>query len=162
MTARNYMTKTNRVTCFALACLVLSLTSQQRELAAADCTGQVIPSPNSGTGKSALTSVAAVSASDMWSVGESFPTEDGYQALIEHWDGTSWSVVNGPTLSSPYRLNAVAAAATDDVWTVGSLDPNGRTVIEHWNGTNLMTVPQPDNGVLSPLISVTVISATTD
>jgi hypothetical protein len=52
----------------------------------------------------------------------------------------SWRVVNGPAVSDG-DLEAVAAAATDDVWAVG-VSPSvfagsnlpHRTLIEHWNG----------------------------
>ncbi len=85
---------------------LLLVASQTSELAAADCGGQVIPSPNTGTGESVLMSVAAVSATDMWSVGLSYPTDNGEQALIEHWDGAAWKVVPAPTLPTRHQLSA--------------------------------------------------------
>src|SRR5262249_48940441 len=154
------MRKTNRVGWFVFGCLFWFGTSQKPELAAAGCAGEVIPSPNTGSGESVLTSVAAVSPTDMWSVGQGFPTDDGYQALIERWDGAAWNVVPAATLSAQHQLNAVAAAGANDVWAVGSLTSVGRGVIEHWDGTSWSAIPHPEPSVSSsPLLGVTVVSS---
>jgi hypothetical protein len=52
-----------------------------------------VPSPNaSGATESYLAGVSAVSASNAWAVGWS-AASSAYQPLIEHWNGTAWSVV---------------------------------------------------------------------
>jgi hypothetical protein len=47
-----------------------------------------------------INSVAATSASDAWAVGDFFlgpsSSEDGFGTAIEHWNGTTWSVVPSP------------------------------------------------------------------
>ena len=93
---------TKRKTCRMLLCwcCVLVAILQAPQFASADCPGQVIPSPNTGTAKGVLTAVAAVSPTDIWSVGNSVATEQGYQALIEHWDGTHWDIFPAATLAS--------------------------------------------------------------
>src|SRR5690348_5630714 len=50
----------------------------------------IVPSPNVGT-TSHLNSVSVISATDVWAVGYS-----STGTLIEHWDGTSWSIVSSP------------------------------------------------------------------
>lgn len=83
-----------------------------------------------------LQGVAVVSANDVWAVGY---TLDGsvYKTLIEHWNGSSWSIVSSPSPGTgEVRLNDVAAAQGGDVWAVGTYTSGGvkRTLIERWSG----------------------------
>lgn len=110
---------------------------------------RVIPSPGSGSSVDrlySLSGVAAVSANDVWAVGDEF---------IEHWDGSTWTIVPQPTLPEnstnlvtyPY-LKAVAAAGADNVWAVGAgpADASGqgsKTITEHWDGSTWTLVPSP-------------------
>lgn len=66
--------------------------------------------------ESPLNGVAAVSATDVWAVGQL-----GDQPLVEHWDGDRWSVVPNPEVTSPAWLDAVIAVAEKDIWAVGSM-----------------------------------------
>jgi hypothetical protein len=103
----------------------------------------VISSPNSGEGDNSLRGVAARAANDLWAVGSASG------ALVEHWDGVTWSVVAVPTPGRNAVLYGVAASASD-VWAVGSyLGSRGvrQTLIERWNGTAWSTVPSPNLGM---------------
>src|SRR5205823_9931229 len=68
-----------------------------------------ITSPNVGTDANLLTSIAFVSSNDIWAVGRfgNWPNE---QALTEHWNGSSWSVVPNPrpNTSGAYQLRSVS------------------------------------------------------
>ncbi len=44
-----------------------------------------------------LNGVAAVSANDMWAVGDYESSGSLLQTLTEHWNGTVWSVVPSPS-----------------------------------------------------------------
>ena len=61
--------------------------------------------------------MAAIAANDVWVAGYYFPGSYA-QTLIEHWDGTSWSVVPSP--NGCCTLRGVAAVAANDVWAVGN------------------------------------------
>jgi hypothetical protein len=121
---------------------------------------QVVPSPtidvSTSTFGAKLNAVAVVSASDVWAVGYG-PQPGGptyaKQTLIEHWDGTRWSIVPSPNPPSPYsevELDGVFALAANDVWAVGYGDNPSAvslgdiTVIEHWDGTSWSIVPSPN------------------
>ena len=82
-----------------------------------DTCGQVVPSPNRGTSNGSLYSVAAVSANDVWAVGYN-ANAVGVGTVIEHWNGTAWSIVPGPVADYNY-LSGVAAVSANDVWAVG-------------------------------------------
>jgi hypothetical protein len=85
----------------------------------------VIPSPSTAERINELNGVAAVAVDDVWAVGSA-----GASALIEHWDGTSWSIARSPSIKG--RLSDVDATSADDVWAVGS--SRGDALIEHWDG----------------------------
>jgi hypothetical protein len=117
----------------------------------------IVTSTNaSATLDNILTGVTCNSASDCWAVGYSngrFPNPT-WQTLIEHWDGTSWTIVFSPngnnTLSvkistSQYSyLNSVACASASQCWAVGYYFNNGSTfatLIEQWDGNSWTVVP---------------------
>jgi len=104
-----------------------------------------VPSPNSsGSNGNYLLGVAAISAGDVWAVGED---DNAGKALIEHWDGTSWSIVSSPTIGLYSSLIGITAIATNDVWAVGTYEDNSgglSPLIEHWDGTSWSVIPSPN------------------
>ena len=108
----------------------------------------VIPSPSPGTGGNYLYAVTAIGADDVWAVGASGDVNFASGVtLIEHWDGTSWTVVGGPDPSGQGDLLfGVAAASSQDVWAVGyrrGNTNNTQPLIERWDGTSWSTAPSP-------------------
>ncbi len=123
----------------------------------------VVPSPNP-SGNSGLSAVAAVSANDVWAVGNSGSQMSSGQTLIEHWNGAQWQIVQSPSPSSRYNtLYGVTAVSATNVWAVG-YDVNTslvtQTLIEHWNGTQWSVVRSPSPApVNNQLFSVAAVSA---
>ena len=125
----------------------------------------VVSSPNPGAQFNELFGVAAVSTTDVWAVGSFAP--QGFspsQTLIEHWNGTSWSVVASPNVGTQLNgLNGVTAVSTSDIWAVGQFN-NGtgqQTLIEHWNGTSWSVVSSPNvSGASNELLAVAAVSTT--
>ncbi len=120
----------------------------------------VVPSPNNGT--SFLYGVAAIAPNDIWAVGYAQPGNKIYsKTLIEHWDGTSWSIVPSPNVpATSNSLSGVAAVSATDIWAVGSVGKYGVSLIEHWNGTSWSLVTGPTSGGSLTLSSVAAVSAT--
>lgn len=83
----------------------------------------VVNSPLQGT-SDLLNGIVAVSSSSIWAVGDYRSGIDPmgpYFTLIEHWNGTTWTVVNSPSPGS-IASDLVAAArvpASSKVWAVG-------------------------------------------
>jgi hypothetical protein len=123
----------------------------------------IVPSPNPLPQNGVLYGVAAVSASDIWAVGFYTNSSNVDQTLIEHWNGSSWSIVPSPNTGSSDSLNAVSSSSTSDVWAVGAYANSSnvaQTLIEHWNGSSWSIVASPNVGTLgSSLAGVTSISA---
>jgi hypothetical protein len=123
--------------------------------------------PPSATYTSFLTGVAALATSDVWAVGAVVnPQAQRYETLIEHWNGTAWSRVPGPNLSSGNNeLLAIAAASPTDIWAAGfyrltnAADSHRQTLVEHWDGVRWTVEPSPsDPSVDSTLFGISAAS----
>src|SRR5437773_9507602 len=111
---------------------------------------QIIASPNGPRQVNELHGVSALAEDDVWAVGVSYNTERTLgSTLIEHWNGSRWSVVSSPNPSSfVNKLNAVAAVSSTDVSAVGTAPTPANTVlILHWNGVAWSVVPNPTTGI---------------
>jgi len=115
-----------------------------------------VPSPSPGGAENALLGVTEVASNDAWAVG--FYVASGNQGrpqktLVEHWDGTSWTVVPSPNLggnnsqSVSNELRGVIAVSANDVWAFGDSDAFGpeqlTNLVIHWDGTKWSLVPTP-------------------
>jgi hypothetical protein len=101
------------------------------------------PNPGGFLG-SELFGVDAVSASNVWAVGD-YPSgqTEGYLTLIVHWNGSQWRQVASPSptgSSKVHTLDAVAARTASDIWATGfsiRKFPDAETTVAlHWNGTS--------------------------
>jgi hypothetical protein len=130
-------------------------------------TWKLVSSPNGGTQSSGnvLLATAAVSSIDAWAVGAApNPTQYLTAPLAEHWDGTQWSIIPTPLISTPTaQLNSISAVDSNDVWAAGFSDnPNclcGKTVVEHWNGSSWTKLKTPSPGVADYLTGIAAVSA---
>ncbi len=112
-------------------------------------TWEVQPSPNVGSRRNVLNGVAATSATNAWAVGAFNYNGSPRQTLIEHWDGTAWSVQPSPNPGSySSTLSGVAATSATDAWAVGhsfnGFGTTDQTLIEHWDGTVWTVQPSPN------------------
>jgi hypothetical protein len=92
--------------------------------------------------------VAAVSANDIWAVGY-YADGATSRTLIEHWDGSTWSLATSPNVGTGSNyLEGVEAVSANDVWAVGFY-LNGatrQTLILRWNGSAWSVVSSPNSG----------------
>jgi hypothetical protein len=91
----------------------------------------IVPSPSPPVargrrGYASLEAVSALSATDVWAVGNSIVGVPATAArtLIQHWDGQRWTIVPSPNVSSKGVTNnflfSVSGSGRGDVWAVGS------------------------------------------
>jgi hypothetical protein len=126
-----------------------------------------VPSPNPGSSSDFLTSIAAVSATNIWAVGEYDTRPDfieGNKTLILHWNGHAWSQVPTPSPGSSFdALNTVRPVSATSVWAVGTFAGSNiedRSLILHWNGHSWSQVASPNPGQQSDSVTgLAVVSA---
>jgi len=119
---------------------------------------------NPGRAGNRLLAVSAVAVSDVWAVGRTGDGGDGGgdRGLIEHWNGTAWSVSPFTPPGRESELRGVAAVSARDVWAVGTFSDGhrDRALIEHWNGTRWAQVPVPGPVAASDASALSAVSAT--
>src|SRR5260370_37896920 len=82
----------------------------------------VATSSGAGLAINRLNGVAAISAHNVWAVGEdtnsSAPSAE-FNPLIEHWNGSSWRVVTSPLQGTSDLLNGIDVDSLRNIWRVG-------------------------------------------
>ncbi len=107
----------------------------------------------------ALYGVTALAFNDVWAVGYANENSKGQngQALIEHWDGARWSLVNSPIAGAATILCSIAAVSSSEIWAVGYIQTRAiqfTPVTEKWNGTSWSVVTPPNPGKVAQLFGV--------
>ena len=109
-----------------------------------------------------ISSADAISPSNVWVVGGSGDNASPYggtpsNTLIEHWNGSAWSVVTSPSPGTNANLTGVTSSSANNVWAVGYDTPSGSSVAQtltmNWNGTAWTTVASPNQGSSSTVLS---------
>jgi len=107
---------------------------------------EVLPTVDPKDGGNLLLGVSALSATDAWAVGGSGDPNDPTQTLYEHWDGETWSAVDGPNPGTTLNeLAAVDQIAADDAWAVGRTGSGSgdAPLITHFDGATWDVQPIP-------------------
>jgi hypothetical protein len=122
----------------------------------------MVPSNTAGD-LGVLDGIAATGSDNIWAVGYLNGSEE--KSLIEHWNGTEWTVVASPSPTGDVQIKAVAAASPDDAWAVGytrptTCDPVCGTTSLHWNGSRWSAVStvNPPGSDLSTLEGIVIIA----
>jgi hypothetical protein len=114
------------------------------------------PTPNLGE-YGALRAVGASSANDAWAVGFTMVSRRARGTLIEHWNGSAWSVNSQDAITGfGAGLGGVVDLATNNAYAAGQSGTGG--LVEHWNGSAWSTVTLPDPAFI-PSASGDAISA---
>jgi hypothetical protein len=103
-----------------------------------------------------LTGVVALSATNAWASGYSIDVASGsflpLKTVVEHWNGSAWSIVASPDPKGHNTLSAIAALGPNDVWMVGNGWTDQATGVPvavpellHWNGSAIVSVAPPAN-----------------
>ncbi|GDY33627.1 alkaline phosphatase family protein [Gandjariella thermophila] len=120
--------------------------------------------PNVGLNENSLLGVSELPTGKAWAVGYYINANWVQQALVEHYDGTKWSVVSNPNPGAGGDIfYGVTAIADNDVWAVGTQkDANGtfHPLTEHWDGSTWSVVsPVDPNGGGNTLYAVKAVAS---
>jgi hypothetical protein len=114
-------------------------------------TWRAVPAAHVGAQDNDLFGVTALSSTNVWAVGNENIGHFQFRPLVEHWNGTAWTVVRVPSpplTGTGASLAGVAATSPHDIWAVGNYATGTRfqPLIEHWNGAHWSLVPAPTAG----------------
>ena len=109
----------------------------------------VVPTPKLNTNdNAALNGILAFASDDVFAVGYQPAKNGAVQTLIEHWDGSAWSVVPSPNANQTGNvLMSISGSSPTDIWAVGDKTAPGievRTLALHFDGTTWSVVPTPN------------------
>jgi len=140
----------------------------------------IVPGAATGQTYDQLSTVTCLAADDCWAVGNAGPEQQnpnflpiypggaiGDQGLIEHWDGTSWTITPSAVYPSPAGgyLNGVACVDAGDCWASGSTTGSGGAaagvLMQHWDGSTWTDVSAsvPDSSTPAILSSISCLSS---
>jgi hypothetical protein len=121
----------------------------------------ITPSPNADAVNNTLVAISAVSASDIWAVGDYYDNVFSYitYTLAMRWNGSQWSIVPSPNPGpSDDDLDSISAAAPNDTWAAGRYFDSSnviRSLTEHWDGSGWSVVPSDIvSGTLREVVSI--------
>ena len=121
-----------------------------------------VPMPRVSNAYPDLSAVVTVDSRDAWAVGRArtftvspsgreWPGHS--EALIEHWDGSRWSIARTPRHLGASWLDAVSASGPGSVWAIGGMYGAGHftqlrrlprlALLLRWNGTTWRPVRVP-------------------
>ncbi|MFZ0251478.1 MAG: hypothetical protein WAL61_16150 [Acidimicrobiales bacterium] len=140
----------------------------------------IVPSAATGQVFDQLMNVQCLSATNCWAVGNAgpvsqmsgflpiFPGAVGDQGLIEHWDGSAWSIVASTTEPLPNGgyLSGLQCVGDSDCWASGATtDDTGNAsgiLMEHWDGTSWSdaSASVPDSTAPGMLAGISCVSPT--
>jgi hypothetical protein len=109
---------------------------------------QSAPEP-AGASESELYALSCGSAASCTAVGQYFASGGSELPLVEHWNGTAWTVQHVPFVKDADGLlggvSCPTATNCEAVGSYGTFNQNSNLFAEHWNGTQwtFQTVPTP-------------------
>ncbi len=124
----------------------------------------IVPSPNPPDATHAvLLSSDCTSAVDCWAVGQA-ETDARLWSLVEHWDGTSWSIASSvPPIKRSSGLVSIVCTSQNACMAVGNFENKKgltRNLAERWDGRRweMQRPPAPLGAFASGLESVACVS----
>src|SRR6266702_1411277 len=112
-------------------------------------TTAAVPMP-AGAADAQVDGVDEVSGGNVWAVGNLTTSAGAERTLIEHWDGTAWSVVPSPKPRTGFgafdELRGIGGTSAGDLWAVGEYSDGqnfNAMLFAHWNGTAWSFVKEP-------------------
>jgi hypothetical protein len=126
-------------------------------------TWSLVDSPNpEGAPDAEFHAVSVRSKNDVWATGFTTITGSLFLTLVEHWDGTQWTIVDSPNPegSADSYLYGAEALTARNAWATGYYIAGGNlhTFAEHWNGRKWKVIDTPDFGGSSYLFGIDALS----
>ncbi len=128
----------------------------------------IVPTPSTNAQQnSRLLGMTSIAADNIWAVGYYTNDQGVYQTLIEHYDGSVWSIVPSPNSEADVanELTGISAVSASNIWAVG-YENNVNTGMNDpislsWNGSvwSMIAIPTPDPTQPAQLNAVVALHA---
>jgi len=112
----------------------------------------IVSTPNPGLQYNALHAVKGISSNNFYAVGSIAGIPATSQMQILHWNGSTWTQENTPTVTGGSALQSILIFGTNDIYAggfkaVGAPGPTTGTLVIHWNGSswNIEDTPNQSN-----------------
>ena len=101
---------------------------------------------SSSTTISQILAIKAVSATNIWAVGDVSTQGAGEVTLIEHWNGTAWSISATPSSPDLRGLTDLYIGSASNIYAVGrdQTEPF-QPVVLHYNGASWSSITVPNS-----------------
>ena len=118
-----------------------------------------IPSPNPFTRVNTLRDIVAISANDIWAVGDGGGNGPFAGPIAIRWDGSQWSSAAPEPNTSLCVLYGVTATSSNMVWAVGRCPDQGPSVsaVYLFDGSTWSRIPVPNVGTLNGVSALSAI-----
>jgi len=105
----------------------------------------VVPTPNVSGVNNQLYAVAADGKNDVWAVGIHRVAPGIRANLIEHWNGSAWSMVPSPNKGTgDNALGSIIALSPNSAFASGGYNNPFQTLAEKWNGVKWKIAQTPN------------------
>lgn len=117
-------------------------------------------------GEATIDGVTAISPTDVWAAGSTSVGAPGHLlTVIEHFDGTKWTIVPSPQFSTGSELQKVLAFSANDVYAVGDFHSDRQEALPmvlHFDGAkwSVVALPTLSKGQHAALTAIGGISNT--
>jgi hypothetical protein len=108
------------------------------------------PLPNVGINLNSLFAVSMLPSGKAWAVGYFINASFHEKTLVEHFDGSTWTVIPAPSPGARQNiLYGVAAISDSNVWAIGGFQDGKDTwhpLALHWDGSDWTQMPAVEPG----------------
>jgi hypothetical protein len=104
----------------------------------------IVSSPVPGGQGFEFTGVSGSASNDVWVVGSYFGTPFALKPLIEHWNGSTWTIVPSYPAPDGAEIMSVVATGVSDAWATGyksDLNDVVTLLVYRWNGATWTQQP---------------------
>lgn len=101
--------------------------------------------------------IYSISSDDVWITGYGSVGKMADHGYVQHWDGSSWSVVSTPYDEQIYThfFRDIDGSGPNDIWIAGYDPANSEGILLHWNGNSWTKEPeQPINVFMARVMAM--------
>jgi hypothetical protein len=89
---------------------------------------------------------------DVWVAGECGNSRADYRSYVQHWDGSSWSLISTPFDDQQLVFfESIAGSSSNDIWVSGHINWS-QDLLMHWDGSSWTVYDGPTTAPVSYVV----------